>query len=263
MKRKPRALEGVTLNGVPLLSALEKLNIPTEEQREIAETKTQVHTYRRPVLRVKTKTERHGEVKRLMEEVNKSNYENYMKKLIKEGDYKGVVVAAILCNNQRQMDYGSLCDEFIRFHKQVHNTPNISQATESKICYSIRSIIGKLRKSQLSDFLNVSKRTATKPVYYWLTDEGYKLTLEQALALANQKHDGFKRAQAAAEAAIDALPKQANPTPAPKTERPAAGLTADSTTGLPGIRVEFTGPITITGVKVYLGGLESFVKEED
>jgi hypothetical protein len=255
MKRKPRALEGVTLNGVPLLSALEKLKIPTEEQREIAETKERVHTYRRPVLRVKTQNERNGEVRRLMEEVNKANYENYMKSFVKAKDPKGGVVAIILCNHKK-LEYADLCSEYIRFYNQAYGSVK-GGANEKTICYSIRSIIGKLRKSQLSGFLNVSKRTATKPVYYWLTEEGYKLTLEQALTLANQKNDGFSQARAAAEAAIEALPKQASPNPAPETERPAADISRAWTTDLPGIRVEFLGPITITGVNIYLGGLES------
>jgi hypothetical protein len=254
MKRKPRALEGVTLNGVPLLSALEKLKIPTEEQREIAETKTQVHTYRRPVLRVKTQHERNGEVRRLMEEVNKANYSNYMKKFITAGDVKGAVVATILCNKQ-QLEYADLCSKFIQHRNQIKELKN--QPDESTVCYSIRSIIGKLRKSQLSDFLNVSKRTTKKPVYYWLTDEGYKLTLDQAVTLASQKHDGVVRQREPAEAPSEAPLKQVNPNPAPETERPAADISRAWTTDLPGIRVEFLGPITITGVNIYLGGLES------
>lgn len=255
--------EGVTVNGIPLRSFLNEAPVFDEERKEIEEVKREkVFTYKKPVIRAKTQTEKNGKVKRLMtSELNQKNYDAYMATFSKTNDLKGAVIAGLVCN-QKKLSCADLADEIHSKWKELNPNKPWSKTNTN----AIRTYIGQLKRSGLSEFLFVSRKKAGVPTIYGMTESGYNLPLGEALKLAENKIKTEIRKEWKSNPILQEPEKEAVFKPEEKVFQPVletASLPVESQ-DLAKIRVEFLGKINIKKINVYLSILpETSVNEQD
>jgi hypothetical protein len=252
--------KGITINGVPLETAIEKIPLPTEEQREIAATKPKFYPYKSRKTRINTKAERSGPVSHLNFEIHHANYEKRMKAALETTDDPRdifLLIMLVLISNKRRFTFKQIVEEInnCALHmKCLH----LTQSDE----YSIRSFLGKMTRSKLAgEGYFVSPKIGLKRTYQ-MTDIGYELTLDEALKMAKNVEKRTYPKREAAKADTKAAPEQREEARTNIEQMTIPLLASVSDDVKPIIQIVFSGNVTINEVHVYLNSIKENLLEK-
>ena len=252
--------KGITINGVPLETAIEKIPLPTEEQREIAATKPKFYPYKSRKTRINTKAERSGPVSHLNFEIHHANYEKRMKAALEMTDTPTdmmLIIILVLISKKRRLTFAEIVEE-VNHCASKFTFPKLEKAEE----YSIRSFLGKLTRSKLfEECYFVSSKQGLKRTYQ-MTDIGYELTLDEALEMAKNVEKRTYPKREAAKADTKAAPEQREEARTNIEQMTIPLLASVSDDVKPIIQIIFSGNVTINEVHVYLNSIKENLLEK-
>lgn len=156
-------LKGITVNGEPLISYIEKVyndKITKEVIKIVRESggKTELYHYRRP--KYKPHEERNGPVNTVNNiEIHKRNRESYIKQAMATNDIKSAIVA-VLISAEKPLTAFDI--------KSAINVPIASDPVKSA---QIRVYIGYIMKSELSEDIQKNfTEGRSRGAQYWLSE---------------------------------------------------------------------------------------------
>jgi hypothetical protein len=120
-------------------------------------------------------------------ELNKENYQNYLIKELKStNSLKNLCVIVLLCGPDSEYHTSKSISAILIAQAKKLNIP-----VQVGFEYSVRAILGAIKKSALSDYLLIPKRKAGMPTFYSISTENKEsLTLKKAIKLSKIKKVG-------------------------------------------------------------------------
>jgi hypothetical protein len=179
------------VNGVDLDTYLEQKERSRKPNKYLFKNNIEKHYFLNPVkLKYKPYMEPNGEVKILgNREKNLAVYEENMAEALEHKRYKNLLVIVLICHpdSGKDMSIREISNIAVKFGEEYGIVVN------KNINYSLRIVVGAIRKSAFSDYFNVIDKTSTHPSYYYVdADILNSLSLTDALKLVNTKKQNDK-----------------------------------------------------------------------